>query len=289
MNYELRIKTADEYKAGTDSNIFIILEGEKGRTTEVRLNGHFSGNAFERNDTDVATIDFDKDVGRVFRISLRSDMMYAGAGWRVSYIEIQRKGSDDNGISNTSSRFDINEWIENKSDHTYSVSYDDWSKNIVSYQTVSKEYKVYKVTVPKNGTFEYNQTETTTTGFKYSSATTKSSTKEFNESLKLNSSYEQNKKNADKLNDIANYSGYLEFAFKQGFSSSEVTELVSSEEKKISKTATATLKNDTNQDKTYEAVFTLNTINAIASTGAVVAMFSGNSSIDFSGFREAKA
>jgi hypothetical protein len=33
-------------------------------------------------------------------------------------------------------------------------------------------------------------------------------------------------------------------------------------------------------------IFTLTTINAVASTGAIVAMFSGNSSIEFSGFRE---
>jgi hypothetical protein len=126
MNYEIKVKTADEYKAGTDSNIFIILEGEKGQAAEVRLNGHFKGNAFERNNLDVATIDFDRDVGRVFKIVLRSDMMYAGAGWRVSYIEIQRKGSDGNGLSNISSRFNINEWIEDKAVHEYILSRDEF-------------------------------------------------------------------------------------------------------------------------------------------------------------------
>src|SRR5688572_10037516 len=39
-NYEFTIHTGDQATAGTDSNIFVILHGERGTTDEVRLNGY---------------------------------------------------------------------------------------------------------------------------------------------------------------------------------------------------------------------------------------------------------
>jgi hypothetical protein len=49
-NYEFTIHTGDQATAGTDSNIFVVLYGERGTTDEVRLNGYISGDAFERID-----------------------------------------------------------------------------------------------------------------------------------------------------------------------------------------------------------------------------------------------
>lgn len=91
-NYNFLIKTADESKAGTDSNIFLVLYGENGQTVETRLNQYIKGNAFERNDLDDFNIKLD-DVGEIYKIDLRSDCRYAGAGWRLSYIKITKEGS----------------------------------------------------------------------------------------------------------------------------------------------------------------------------------------------------
>lgn len=285
MNYKLTIKTADQYKAGTDSNIFLILEGENGQTEERRLNGYISGNAFERNNTDKLTLDFGADVGRIFRIKLRSDTMYAGSDWRVAYIEVKRD-EDNDSFCNKTTRFNINEWIDDKKIHTYTVPYEDWAENIVSYETLVTEYKVYPVTVPSNGDYLFEQTETVSTEFSYTNTITKTSTFEFNQNLKLNGSYTQNAKAANNLKTTKNYTGYLEFAFKQGFTSSKVNSIVSSENQTLTKRAQAKLTNPEAKAKHYEAIFSIVKVNAIASTGGVVAMFSGNSSIEFSGFRE---
>lgn len=285
MEYELKIKTGDQYLAGTDSNIFVILEGEYGESEERRLNGYISGNAFERNCTDSATIDFGADVGRVFRIKLRSDMMYAGAGWLLAYIEIKRKDTS-NSLSNTVSRFNINQWIEDKKTHTFTVAYSEWAKNIAAYETTVLEYKKYPFTVPANGEYMYNQTEKITTGFTYSSTVTKKSTQEYNEKLGGKADYSSKKEGADKLTNAKNYSGYLEFAFKQGFESSEINQIVQTENKEIQKTVQSKVTNPTAKEKKYEAVFSLVKVDAVTSTGSIVAMFSANAGIEFSGFRE---
>ena len=43
--YRFAVKTGDESGAGTDSNIFVILHGEKAVSNEVRLNGYIGGNS----------------------------------------------------------------------------------------------------------------------------------------------------------------------------------------------------------------------------------------------------
>lgn len=286
MKYLFSIKTADEYKAGTDANIFVILEGEFGKTEEIRLNGYISGNAFERNNVDSCTVDFKKDVGRVFRIIVRSDMMYAGAGWRVSYFELTRKGGKKNDLSDKLSRFDINEWIEDKKNHIYTVSYNDWSKNIDAYETKTVPYKQYSFTVPGKGKYDFSQQETTTTGFYYSNTITKKSTEQFNQKLSAEKNYSKNVKEAEGLESSNSYKGYLEFAFSQGFESTEIDEVIQKEDKTIEKTVTATVSNETDKTKKYTAKFDLIKINALTSTGGVVEMFSANEEIVFAGFEE---
>lgn len=292
MDYKFKVKTADEYKAGTDSNIFVVLEGEFGKTEEKRLNGYISGNAFERNDVDEFTVPYDIDVGRVFRIILRSDMMYAGAGWRLGYIEITRKKQDgeaNDDFSNIKSRFDINEWIENKSAHTYTVAYEEWSKNVVSYESVTVPYKKYTFMVPANGDYTFDQTETVSNGFSYSNTVTKKSTTSFNQKMSGNLDFTTNSYDGEKLTSAKNYKGYLEFAFSQGFESSEINEVVKTENKTIQKTVKSTVKNASSVDKRYEACFSIIRINALTSTGGIVAMFSANESIEFAGFHEVTA
>lgn len=285
MKYEFKVKTGDQNSAGTDSNIFIILEGEKGMSEEKRLNGYIKGNAFERNHTDQFSIDFDTDVGRVFQIRLRSDMMYAGAKWLLSYITIERKGTDTP-LSNIVSKFNINEWIVDKKMRQYTVPYGEWSKNLVSYETELKEYTVYPFTVPANAEYTYNRSVKKTTEFTYSKISTKATTLEFNESLDLGTSYKKNKELANKLTSTNNYEAYLKFAFKQGVSEEEVNELIKKENKEIIKEVSCIVKNSGPTAKKYEAVFHVVRVNAIISTGGIAALLSGDSEIEFGGFRE---
>jgi hypothetical protein len=118
VSYHYEIKTADEYQAGTDSNIFVTLIGknESGsdiETEEQRLNGHISGNAFERGDLDEFDVPYGISVGKPYKIKLRSDCRYAGSGWKCGYIKV--------GFGSDLAYFKINAWIDDKKDHEYTV------------------------------------------------------------------------------------------------------------------------------------------------------------------------
>lgn len=278
INYNFSIKTADEYKAGTDSNIFLVLYGENGQTVETRLNGYISGNAFERNNTDNFKIELD-DIGEIYQIDLRSDCRYAGAGWRLSYIKITREGSF------RSSMFHVNAWIEDTKTKTYSINGNDWLKNKVVFETEVIEYKRYPVVVPANSSYEYNKTEKTTTGFSYTNTITKKTTLNFNQEIQANASFSKLSKEHEKLQTTSTVGGYLKFAFSQGFENTEFSEMVRTENKEISETVKQTLTNDTQSEQKYEAIFNVIKVKAIVTLNERVAVkFSLNSNIVFGGF-----
>lgn len=116
--YHFKIHTGDELYAGTDSNIFVKLYGDGGPnqdeksnakvSEEIRLNGNISGNAFERNKTDEFDIKINDDIGDIYFIKLRSDCLYGGSDWLLSYIEVEKDGSK------ITSKFTYDKWIENK-------------------------------------------------------------------------------------------------------------------------------------------------------------------------------
>lgn len=89
--YQVSIKTGDKVGAGTDSNIFMTIYGQKGQTGEIRLNGLLSGNAFERNQIDALALQGYLDVGTLTKVKIRSDGNYAGAGWYLERITINGK------------------------------------------------------------------------------------------------------------------------------------------------------------------------------------------------------
>ena len=277
-NYNFLIKTADESKAGTDSNIFLVLYGENGQTVETRLNQYIKGNAFERNDLDDFNIKLD-DVGEIYKIDLRSDCRYAGAGWRLSYIKITKEGSKH------SSMFNINAWIEDTKTKTYKVSENDWLKNKVVFETEVIEYKRYPIRVPADSTFEYNKTEKTTTGFSYTNAITKKSTLNFNQEMQASASYSKLSKELGNLQPMSTVSGYLKFAFSQGFEDTTFSELVKTENKEISETVKQTLTNGTEYEQKYESICNLIKVKPIVTLNdSVAAEFSLNSDIVFGGF-----
>jgi hypothetical protein len=101
MSYDVSIKTGDKTGAGTDSNIYLTLDGVLGRTKEIQVNQFISGNAFERNQTDRFTLKNIKTIGEFPRsIKIRSDGKFAGSAWYLESITINGK----------TARFD--RWIE---------------------------------------------------------------------------------------------------------------------------------------------------------------------------------
>jgi hypothetical protein len=111
--YYFQIHTADQTYAGTDSNIFVKLYGDKGQSNEIRLNGNINHNAFERNNTDTFSADFDQDCGAIYRIILRSDCKHGGSDWLCDYIKISQQPFDSNQKQVSTFRFKSGEWIKN--------------------------------------------------------------------------------------------------------------------------------------------------------------------------------
>jgi hypothetical protein len=120
--YEFTVKTGDEAGAGTDSNIFVILHGERGRTDEVRLNGYIKGNAFERNQTDTFMAPFGEDVGDIYKITLRSDKRYSGSAWLLDRIDVRFVLNSAQHQFRSPSIFRIATWIKDTATHTLNVT-----------------------------------------------------------------------------------------------------------------------------------------------------------------------
>lgn len=127
MKYHFEIKTADQYLAGTDANIFVRLYGERGISkNEIRLNGYISDNAFERDQHDYFDVTLNEDLGDIYMIDVRSDNKYGGAGWLCSYFKITRKAQNEKGeeVSGPTVTFSLpsGEWIEDTKVHTYKAT-----------------------------------------------------------------------------------------------------------------------------------------------------------------------
>ncbi len=103
--YTVRIYTGDRLGAGTDSNIFLSIQGASGQVGEQRLNGLISGNAFERNQTDTVILTGLQSVGEITGITVRSDDRYPASAWYLGWIEISSPGI-------ATKRFTLNDWIE---------------------------------------------------------------------------------------------------------------------------------------------------------------------------------
>ena len=104
-DYKVTVYTGDKVGAGTDSNISIVIQGSKGQTPAITLNPFISGNAFERNQTDIAQIASQFDVGDIQSVTITSDDKYAGSAWYLGWIEIRA-------TSGSVKRFNYNNWVQ---------------------------------------------------------------------------------------------------------------------------------------------------------------------------------
>ena len=66
--YELRVKTGDVSKAGTDANVFVTLIGDRMMTSKLPLKNK-SKNNFERGKEDVFVLEAE-DVGNLMTVRL---------------------------------------------------------------------------------------------------------------------------------------------------------------------------------------------------------------------------
>lgn len=90
--YTLRVHTTELFLAGTDANVYVQLAGSKATTPWIRLWEPGVDN-FVGGRTDTFRV-FAEDVGDVASVWLRHDNRGLGAGWHVSWIELDGERHD---------------------------------------------------------------------------------------------------------------------------------------------------------------------------------------------------
>lgn len=270
--YHFKIHTGDQVYAGTDSNIFIRLFGTRGESTEYRLNGHISGNAFERNQTDTCDIDVGDSCGDVFKIELRSDCRYGGSDWLLDYIEIK-----ENGVANAlNARFNICQWIKDTSTKTYLA--DNYSFGDTTPIIKKIEFVKNNIHVPSNTqSLVINATHKITAEVNYSQITTT----EIGTSTKIGGEGSKSTGGTDKP--TTNIKGTADFTLNTKFSVQKSLQTKIGEEISVSKTLTVT---GAATSKTYEEVWTIIQYNIPVKVGSLALNIPITQGLEFSGLRE---
>jgi len=264
--YHFKIHTGDQVYAGTDSNIFVRLFGNKGESSEYRLNGNIKGNAFERNQNDSCDIDVGNSCGEIFKIELRSDCKYGGSDWLCDYIEIQEKD-----VPNAfNARFNICQWIKDTQTKEFLADNYQFGDTTPVIKTI--EFVKNNIFVPAN-TKELNISvkHKVTAEINYSEIVSK----EIGTSAGASGSYEK-----------GNIKGTANFALNAKFSIQNSLQKKIGEEISIDKTITLT---GGATDKQYEEVWTIVRYNIPVKVGCLALDIPITQGLEFSGLREKKA
>ncbi|XP_064633987.1 lipoxygenase homology domain-containing protein 1-like isoform X3 [Lineus longissimus] len=85
--YEVTVWTGDKSGAGTDSNVFLQMYGEKGKTEEFQLRNRTDN--FEKNQIDKFKIEA-ADIGHLLKVRIGHDGTGPLSGWYLNKLMIQR-------------------------------------------------------------------------------------------------------------------------------------------------------------------------------------------------------
>ncbi|XP_050721606.1 allene oxide synthase-lipoxygenase protein-like isoform X4 [Eriocheir sinensis] len=87
--FTLLVKTGDQEGAGTDANVWVVLEDEQGRATpRIKLDKIFY-NDLERAKRDTYNVECPEDFGRVARLKLSRDSSGIADDWFCDYIHVE--------------------------------------------------------------------------------------------------------------------------------------------------------------------------------------------------------
>lgn len=101
-NLQLIVKTGDQEGAGTDANVYVILEDEKGVSTpRVKLDKIFY-NDLERCKKDTYNMDCPENFGKVSVMRLRRDASGIADDWFCDYIHVEDRRVNKKGTSKNS-------------------------------------------------------------------------------------------------------------------------------------------------------------------------------------------
>lgn len=94
--YQIVVKTGDVKDAGTDANVYCIIEGANGKTQKLALEDSLnSTNKFERGCIDTFNIDA-ADVGKLTKLVIGHDNKGLGASWYLENVTVKNVATGDN-------------------------------------------------------------------------------------------------------------------------------------------------------------------------------------------------
>lgn len=131
-SYKITFKTGDVPYAGTDSNLYLLINGELGSTKIIGpINKWMKGNAFERNSLETVSL-IGENVGNINSITIWHDGSYLGSSWYLDYVTIQPGCKNIYNIP-------VNTWIIGNNNYmTFNVSKDiNPYKNIKMYRPMT--------------------------------------------------------------------------------------------------------------------------------------------------------
>ncbi|KAK4287141.1 hypothetical protein Pmani_039781 [Petrolisthes manimaculis] len=91
--FQLMVKTGDQEGAGTDANVWVVLEDEEGReSSKVKLD-KILYNDLERSKRDTYSLECPSEFGQVARLKLKRDNRGLADDWFCDYIHVEdRRG-----------------------------------------------------------------------------------------------------------------------------------------------------------------------------------------------------
>jgi lipoxygenase homology domain-containing protein 1 len=104
VKYKILVHTGDKRGAGTDANVFVILQGEKGDSGKRALES--AGNNFERGKVDTFGIEV-FDLGELKQITVGHDGSGFGSGWFLDYVIVR-----DETLRNKEYKFQCGRWLD---------------------------------------------------------------------------------------------------------------------------------------------------------------------------------
>ncbi|XP_046584646.1 LOW QUALITY PROTEIN: lipoxygenase homology domain-containing protein 1-like [Haliotis rubra] len=106
-DWQVLVTTGDEDDSATDARVFLTVYGDRGRSDEERLQGHFH---VSRTDHFDIWLDPNK-IGKIRKIRLRHDDSGMAAGWRVKQVVLIDRVRDER------LEFPINRWLSFSENH----------------------------------------------------------------------------------------------------------------------------------------------------------------------------
>ncbi|XP_078368600.1 lipoxygenase homology domain-containing protein 1-like isoform X2 [Oculina patagonica] len=104
VDYRIMVKTGDENDAGTDSNVYLQMFGEKGKTQNFSLREEGDKRRFERGRMDKFLIRT-QDIGKLSSVRISRDNKGVKRGWLVDKITIDVDEKDEHYV------FYCNRWL----------------------------------------------------------------------------------------------------------------------------------------------------------------------------------